>query len=219
MIIPAILENNFDAIRERVDAVRGFAEWVQIDLVDGAFARNTTWPYASGDIFDLQELPDSISIELHLMINNPQLLVEKLVELPVGRVLFHLESFSNPDELREVFSVVEATHGMSAGLALKAQTEPAAIAPFLDIAHTIQLMGIRAIGMQGQPFDESIYARIQALRAIAPDGIIEVDGGITLENAQRLLDAGADNLVVGSAIFAAEDIENAYANFNALFAS
>ncbi|MDP3989255.1 MAG: hypothetical protein Q8P93_03410 [bacterium] len=210
MIIPAILEDSFEQIRERIDMVRDLAQWVQIDLVDGVFAPKLTWPYTGGDLSDLEELPGDIQVELDLMISQPESIIASLVELPVSRVLFHFESFNDPDVLREVFSVVEATQGMSAGIALSVQTEVAVVAPFLDIVHTIQLMGIKNIGLQGQIFDETTYARVEGLRALAPDAIIEVDGGVSLSNAKELVAAGANNLVVGSGIFGSKDVWTAY---------
>ena len=76
-------------------------------------------------------------------------------------------------------------------------------APAIDF---VQFMGIENIGYQGEPFDERVFEKIRELRERFPDTIISVDGGVSLENADKLIEAGANRLVSGSAIFESGDI-------------
>ncbi|MDP3956304.1 MAG: hypothetical protein Q8Q18_03625 [bacterium] len=210
MIIPAIIGDNYSEIEEKLDAVRGIADWVQIDLVDGAFAHGLTWPYSDGDLLEMLELPSGISIELHLMVKRPAALIDRILDLPVSRVLFHVESFESDEELRELLTVVGGTEGKEAGIALMMQTPISRAVALLDIAHTVQLMSIHKLGAYGATFTEDIYPRIKELRKCSESVTIEIDGGVSFNNAQLLIDAGANNLVVGSALFKSKNIHEMF---------
>ena len=200
-IIASILEDRFEAIAEKIEKVDGLLEWAQIDLADGVFAPNTTWPFVGGDIRELEQLSTSMSLELHLMVADPMKLVPVITQLPVKRVLFQVESFTDLSELREALMVISSTDGMEAGVSLLMKTPVDAVRPLLDVVSIVQLMSIREIGVQGNPFDEETYARVRELRELLGDGMIGIDGGVSLQNAAKLVEAGADNLAVGSDLF------------------
>jgi ribulose-phosphate 3-epimerase len=88
--------------------------------------------------------------------------------------------------------------------------------PFADKIQFIQLMGIDNVGFQHQAFDAKVIERVKAVREALPNLPISVDGGVSLDNATDLIDVGADRLVIGSAIFAAENPLSAIAEFQAL---
>jgi ribulose-phosphate 3-epimerase len=102
------------------------------------------------------------------------------------------------------------------GVALGLDTPIDAIAPFIHAVNFVQFMGIAKIGYQGQPFDERVICRIKNLRGAHSEVIISVDGGVNLETAPLLLEAGADRLVVGSAIFESGDIKKTIAHFQTI---
>jgi ribulose-phosphate 3-epimerase len=105
---------------------------------------------------------------------------------------------------------------ISLGLAIGAATDPTFVEPFVNDIDYVQFMGIATIGKQGQPFDPRVVDRIRTFKKKHPDIPIQVDGGVTLETAPALLDAGADRLIVGHALRDAPDIRKALAAFNDL---
>ncbi|HLA25790.1 MAG TPA: hypothetical protein VJ028_01360, partial [Patescibacteria group bacterium] len=114
-----------------------------------------------------------------------------------------------------------ADSGKSSGIALKLET-PLWVVDFLSETllatryslTSIQLMSISEIGYHGHPFEEKVLERIKTLREKYPDVTISVDGGVSLDNAPKILSAGADNLLVGSAIFKSDDIRETLDKFN-----
>jgi ribulose-phosphate 3-epimerase len=105
---------------------------------------------------------------------------------------------------------------LSLGIAIGAENDVSFIEPYLDQVEYVQFMGIRTIGHQGEPFDPSVIPRIRAFRKKHPEMEVTVDGGVTLQNAASLLDAGVSRLVVGSALWKAPDIAARYREFDAL---
>jgi len=85
------------------------------------------------------------------------------------------------------------------GIAINIDTDPVDIAPYLPYIESIQCMGIKNVGYQGQVFDERVFDQIEKVRSMYPDKFITVDGGVSLDNAAQLVEAGARELVIGSA--------------------
>jgi ribulose-phosphate 3-epimerase len=114
--------------------------------------------------------------------------------------------------------------GIELGLAINIDTPNTDIYPYLSRVDDeglmpvdfVQFMGIRKIGYQGEPFAEEVYGKIRELRAHNPDIIISVDGGVNLENAPILLEAGANRLIAGSAVFDSDDIKSVIEKFKKL---
>lgn len=213
VLLASVLEQSFEAIQEKVALVKDSVSWVQIDISDGVFTPTCTWPFAEGDMSDISLLPSSLSYELHAMVADPVPVVGLALELPFSRILLHFESYKDVALLREHCMTINATEGKEAGVVLNMQTPIASLAPLIDCVSCVQLMSIDAIGVQGNPFNEGIYARIEELRTLMPDAIIEIDGGVSLENVSRLVSAGANNLSVGSALLKAPDIRARAAEF------
>jgi ribulose-phosphate 3-epimerase len=226
-IIPAILAGSFSDLSAKISALENLVEWAQIDVMDGIFVSNYSWPYEShqkdgddgssaGDIDDLTKLGTKLSLELHLMINNPEeVLHEWLTHGEVKRVLIHPESTTN---LARSLDIIEEQK-REAGLSLRLETPLEIIEPFMGRVSTIQLMGIENVGFGGQPFSDAVLPRIKKLRAMFPHCTIEIDGGVTLARAKKLIDAGADILVVGSALFSGGNVASALKTFNDLTSS
>lgn len=203
IVLPAIIAESAEEIREKVDAVRGLVDWVQVDIVDGEFAPATSWPFTGGDPAELQDIALDMNIELHLMTKKPERMIESWLESGAKRILLHYESTPNIDEL---LMIIDGSNGVDAGIALLMDTPIEAAYPFLDRIRHVQLMSIAEIGSYGNPFDEGVLEKIATLRGAYPDVTIAVDGGVTLETAPQLVAAGADALVAGSAIWKSGDI-------------
>jgi ribulose-phosphate 3-epimerase len=195
-IIPAILSENFAAIRRQLDQVAAVATWVQLDIADGIFVPKHTWEQAS----DLMAVEGKFKIEAHLMIEQPEHYLADWIAV-ADRILIHPES---TEQLVEIFAQVENLP-TQLGLSLLIDTPLKVIAPWVEKVSVVQLMGIAKVGEQGQPFDERVLERVKLLRATYPNVKISVDGGVSLDNAAQLVAAGADYLVVGSALWRTSD--------------
>lgn len=202
-IIPAINANNFEEIREKVKLVESHARWLHLDVADGTFTKNTIWHNAN----DLLGLNTSLLVEVHLMIND----IEKRIAdwfLPnIKRIIFHLEAAKDVD-----FVIVKCREaGKEAGLAINPETSWTRLYPYFGKADMFQILGVRP-GLAGQKFNEEVLSKIKKVRKNCPSCIIESDGGINVENAKEIAAAGANLLVVASAIFKTDNIEQAIEN-------
>lgn len=227
-IIPAIMPESRQDLENKVAQVKDFVKTVQIDIMDGRFVPEQTWPYAGPGVYTedflatLQEedgLPfwDRIDYEADLMIQNPENEIEQWIIAGVKRVIFHTES-TTPENMaalltklrsRFIKGVKDSLVTLEIGLAINTVTSNDVLKPYIEQIDFVQFMGIETIGFQSQPFDERVLEKISTLRAAYPELIISVDGAVNHETAPRLLKAGANRLVSGSAVFGAEDIKQA----------
>jgi ribulose-phosphate 3-epimerase len=219
-IIPAILPKDFSNLEESVESVKGLVPMVQVDICDGKYVSNFTWPYRRHDnnfeaiLREERGLPnwDEVNYEIDLMVKDPEEDVMRWLTAGASRIVIHLESTQHLDAvLKHTGELVDI------GLGVKIDTPmekiDAAFAEHGEQIKFIQCMGIRRIGYQGQDFDDRVYQKIRDLKAKYPNLPISVDGGVSLENAHLLKEAGADRLVVGSAIFGTDNIPEALHEF------
>ncbi|MBY0328990.1 hypothetical protein K2Q02_02775 [Patescibacteria group bacterium] len=210
-IIPAILPQSYRGITLGVEKVHDVLDTVQIDFVDGHVAHTRTWLFNNKDSEHFSAIEredegmpywDTMNYEFDLMVKNPLEKMDMFIAMGPSKVIFHIGTFEQGvmlAYLEQLPQIVRET--IAIGMAINLDTDPSAVAPYLEYIDTIQCMGIRDIGYQGRPFDEVVLEQIKKTRELYPEITISVDGGVTLENAQALRDAGADSLVVGSAIF------------------
>ncbi len=219
-IIPAILPKNYFDLEVKVEAVHAAVRTVQIDVCDGRFTPRASWPYGrsrDGKFSDLvaekRGLPfwDELTFELDMMVTDPFAVFDDWISAGIRRFIVHLES------VKDFGAVIERLDGLAdVGLALGLDTPVQAAAPFIAHVAVVQCMGIAKIGFQGQPFDSRVADRVRHLRETYPELTISVDGGVSLATAPALLVAGADRLVVGSAIFESDNIPQTIAKFKDL---
>lgn len=203
-IIPAISGENFEDVREKIEKVKSFVNWVQIDVNDGVFAEPESWGHKIGHNLHLWETIDPPGIEMHLMIKNPGKVIGDWISASVDRILIHYES--EGDKVKIIEKIKDA--GVQVGLVLKMDTEVNVVEPLLKKIDVAQLMSIKEIGNYGADFDSGVLNKIKSLRALDENVKIQVDGGINKENADGLIEAGANTLVVGSAIFKSANISD-----------
>lgn len=220
MIIPAIIPKNFSQIREDCKKVKDFVTSVQVDICDGVFVKNRTWPFIeSTEEFEKiknQEIGfpfwEDLDYELHLMVENPEQVLGDFVNSGVSKIIFHIEATENPEK---VISILKE-NGIGVGLAIKPSTSNDKVLPFLDKVDFLQIMGNDKLGFHNVELQESAVLKIKYFREKFPDLVISIDIGVNEENAKELLDLGVTNLVSGSAIFESGDIEGAISNFQFL---
>ncbi len=229
-IIPAIIAHSFEDLKDKMARVEGIAPIVQIDACDGQFVRSESWPYKGDREDDFKRLIEedegfpfweTLDFEIHLMVKDPETVAESWIKAGAKRVLMHVESSENLLEfvkrLRTEYGYPgEQVANVEIGIVLNVSTPIDTIYAYLDknedgksLADVVQFMGIRHIGYQGEPFAPEILEKIKALREKYPEVIISVDGGVNFETAKSLVEAGANRLVSGSAIYDSNDVAEA----------
>ncbi len=231
-IIPAILPKSFQELENGLMLVAKSVPWVQIDVVDGVFAPNKTWPYINDDAgkflrFVKQEegLPfwDDVNFEIDLMVADPTTDVDKWIAVGASRLVIHIEGLAEERLVGIAKNIKEK--GVELVLAVSINTPIESLKSAIEAIKAasdvenfgnidgIQCMGIDRVGFQGQEFDRAVIGKIKEIRALYPNVTISVDGAVHLENARVLRDAGADRLIVGSAILESEDVADTILHF------
>lgn len=177
-IIPAILPKDLKDLEEKIAVLPPEITFIHFDVLDPSEGG------AGGDIW----MPVPQDFEVHLMVKNPEAIIGKWVERGAKRVSTHVIT----PKLAEFKDRVEI------GLAIELDKPLEEVMPFLDFLDFIHLMSIDEIGAQGHPLDERIFARLAELQEKFPNVPISVDGGVNVRNYQKLLELGADRLIVGS---------------------
>lgn len=210
-IIPSIIAPDLKDLKARLSQIEGLTKWAEIDVMDGVFVPNYTWPMKLGQApEDLKQIPGETKLSVHLMVEEPEAIVEDWLEL-ADRLVIHHESTQDFDKLIEAIGP-----NVSLALAVELGTPIEKVYKYLDRIKLLQLMSIERTGYSGEKFDERIFEKIKTLNANWPDVKIIVDGGVNLENARQLRDLGVSGLVVGSQIWSASNIEEVVKKFQDL---
>ncbi|TSC53567.1 MAG: ribulose-phosphate 3-epimerase [Parcubacteria group bacterium LiPW_39] len=201
-IIPAIIAKDFEDLKNKIKLVEPYVKTVQLDIMDGVFVPNITWRNPA----DLANLETPLFLEAHLMIANPHQFLNEWFKSKVERIILHWEAIQISDFRLRISDLIQEMHKKNKefGLALNLETQISVLDDFIDKIDLVLLMSVNP-GFAGQEFQESVIPKIAALRQEYPDVKIGVDGGINLQNVKKLVEAGADFLAVGSAIFEAEN--------------
>lgn len=209
---------NLAELSHTTEVLKELSSWVQLDLVDGVFVPHISWPYQSGQWEELENLThgtklpfaDSVKYEVHLMVQEPIQVGELLARAGAKRILGHIEALGTHGNVHKAFAAWKGAGAVEVGLAVLMETPIADILPLVPQCDAIQLMSIATLGRQGAPYEPAVVGRIQELHKAHPDAVIEVDGGINLNNIKELARAGAVRFGVGSAITKSEDPISAY---------
>ena len=180
-IIPAIIPKVPDDILKRVEEVKDKAKFIHIDVL----------PHT----FEPREFKVSMDFEVHCMFLSSMHVVDHWIDSGATRVIVHSSDFGSNKILSETLAKIKAR--AQAGLAIKLNSDLERIYRHIPEVDFVHLMSIAEIGEQGHPFDERIFDRIKAVKEKFPQPVISVDGGIGVDNFQRLIDVGAERLVVG----------------------
>ena len=200
-VIPAIIPQSLTHLEETL-AKLPFAREVQIDVVDGQFVSDISWPYSGEDsVSDVKSLISDRGGEVDLMVSDPVNAGRDWLAAGAKKLIFHIESLIDT----EAILILKSDFNCEIAISLNNDTALESLYPHLDKFDYVQLMGIDKIGSQGQPFDIRVLERIVTLRALYPELTISIDGAINETNILALRKAGADHFVVGSAILKAED--------------
>lgn len=201
-IAPSILAADFANLQKEVEMLNASAaDYIHVDIMDGVFVPNISFGIpVTAAIHRHATKP----LDVHLMIVNPQLYLEAFVEAGASVLTVHLEACTHLHRtLQEIKKL-----GAKAGVALNPHTPIEQLSDVLDEVDLVCVMSVNP-GFGGQQFIEHSYAKVANLKEMllkrGVEAKIEVDGGVTDKNAQRLIDSGADILVAGSYLFNSTD--------------
>ena len=206
-IIPTIIAKDFQELNEKIKKIESYVEWAQLDVMDGKFVNNLTWNNPA----DLKNLETNLNLEAHLMINDPEEVIDQWIKSGVKRIIFHYEATEKHQEIIEKIK----KSGLEVGLAINPETSISILDDLIEQIDLVLIMTVNP-GFGGQGFLNESVDKIKQLREKYKDVKIGVDGGINLETAPKVIKAGANILAVGTAIFKSNNIEQTIKELKAI---
>ena len=198
LIAPSVLAADFSNLQRDIEMINeSDADWFHIDIMDGVFVPNIS--FGMPVLRDIKKHAKK-TIDVHLMIVNPDQYIETFSELGADILTVHWEACTH---MHRTVQAIKAT-GMKAGIALNPHSS---VNQLKDIIKDIDLVCLMSVnpGFGGQSFIENTYNKVKELKELIQSSEsscqIEIDGGVTNENAEKLVQAGANILVAGSYVF------------------
>lgn len=212
ILSPSILAADFARLGEQIKAAeKAGAEYVHIDVMDGLFVPSIS--FGMPIVRSVRQITDTV-LDVHLMIQQPERYIEEFAECGADIITFHLEATENPQ------AVIDLIHqkGLKAGMSIKPATPADEVKPYLDTVDMILVMTVEP-GFGGQLYIEASTQKIKDVRELIQqtgrEVDVQVDGGIHAGNLKKVLDAGANVIVAGSAIYKGDVAQNV-ADFKAV---
>ncbi len=202
IISPSILSANFSDLTGEMDMLnRSEADWIHLDIMDGVFVPNISFGFpVLKHVARLTRKP----LDVHLMIVQPEKFISEVKALGAHVMNVHYEAC--PHLHRVVQQIRDA--GMQPAVTINPATPVSLLKDIVGDLYMVLVMGVNP-GFGGQKFIEHTVDKVRELRELltqtGSEALIEVDGGVNLETGARLIEAGADILVVGNAVFSATD--------------
>jgi len=203
ILAPSILAADFTRLGEQISVcVDAGVKWIHCDIMDGHFVPNISY---GPMIVDAANKATDAFLDVHLMIYNPDSFVDAFVDAGADLISVHIEA--TPHIHRSIQLI--KSRGVLAGVAINPGTPVSSLDSILNEVDLVVLMSVNP-GFGGQKFIEDTYSRIleliQLRNKMNSNCLIEIDGGVGLDNIEKLVQLGADVLVAGSSVFSAKDI-------------
>lgn len=202
LIAPSVLAADFNILGQEIsDVVAAGADWIHYDVMDGTFVPNIS---VGLPVLRSIRKNKNLFIDVHLMIDRPSRYVDEFIKSGADMLNMHVEA-DTEEALHESFAKIHAM-GKKCGITLKPATPVEAVLPFIDEVDMVLIMSVEP-GFGGQPFMYDQLEKVRFLRGKKPENelIIEMDGGITVITAPAAVEAGANCLVAGKAVFGSSD--------------
>jgi ribulose-phosphate 3-epimerase len=212
LIAPSILAADFSNLSRDIALVnQSDADWFHLDVMDGVFVPNISFGMP---VIKSMAKHTTKPLDVHLMIVEPDRYIQTFADLGADVLTVHVEACTH---LHRSLQSIKAA-GMKAGVALNPHTPVASLSQVIADIDLVCLMSVNP-GFGGQSFIEATYEKVRELRTLIDENkastLIEIDGGVTDQNASQLVAAGADVLVAGSYVFSASDPTATIANLSA----
>ncbi|MDC3179072.1 ribulose-phosphate 3-epimerase [Flavobacteriales bacterium] len=213
IISPSMLSCDFGKLVDEIEMVnQSEAGWFHLDIMDGVFVPNITFGTPILEVFKKYATKH---LDAHLMIINPENYIEKFASLGAKTITVHYEACNN---LINTINQIKKL-GVKAGVAINPDTAVSSLESIISEIDLVCLMSVFP-GFSGQKFIPETFVRLEKLKQIITKNhskaMIQIDGGVDLDNAKKLVSLGADILVAGSFVFKSEDAFNTIKKLNSV---
>ena len=209
-VVPAVIPASLRDLEAAAARVRRCVPRIQVDIIDGVYAPEASWPFAAGGEREFRELVsekrglpfwEELDYDLDAMVQRPERYLGQWISAGFSTVIIHLSS------TREIPGIIHEAkeRDVAVALALRPSDACALAAPYIEDIAFIQCMGSDTIGFHGVPLDPHVYEKIREIKQRWPSLPVAVDIGVSEATAPRLRETGADILVSGSAVFSSPD--------------
>ena len=171
IIAPSVLAADFSRLQEEVDSIAPYADWIQIDVMDGHFVPNVSFGAPV-----VKWIRSDLPLDIHLMVSNPAERIEEFLAIGASHITFHAEAVTGTDERKELISAIRKGKA-TAGIAINPETP---LDDVSDVIEDIDLLLVMSVhpGFGGQAFMPEVLQKVQKAREAYPDLMIQMDGGI-----------------------------------------
>ena len=216
-IIPSIIPQNLNIVRDRLGKILGSVKKVQIDIVDGIYAPTKTWPFNNNQFEEIQKIAggrekfpyiNDFILEIDMLVLHPIEYLSDFISLGAKSFIIHIDS---TDHIKECLENIKEA-GAKVGLGIKPSGDISLLESFLPEADFVQFMGNDKVGYSGLDLDKYVLEKIKNFHKRHPSVEIQIDIGVTEETIPKFKEAGVTSFISGSSIFNTNNPKEAIMN-------